>query len=122
MVIKKMLVSLLLLALLKFSFSLTVPSAPRDFSLSPVPGEPQASWTPPKVANGVIQNYTVECNDSSIFDFGGTEVSGTLEDLEPFTVYECFVLASTDGGVGNASEAAVARTEQDGERTVLVYV
>ena len=32
-------------------------------------------------------------------------------------MYECSVSAATNGGVGDASETAVTRTEQDGELT-----
>ena len=46
------------------------------------------------------------------------DISSTLDrNFDPFTVYECSVSAATNGGVGDASETAVARTEQDGELT-----
>ena len=101
--------------------SSAAPSAPRNFSLSPIadnPRELQADWTIPFDTNGVIQSYTVMCNNSEVFVVEGSEaemISSTLDgNFDPFTVYECSVSAATNGGVGDASETAVARTEQDG--------
>ena len=63
------------------------------------------------------------CNnsDSGMFVIEGSEAemisSMLVGNFDPFTVYECSVSAATNGGVGNASETAVARTEQDSELT-----
>ena len=86
------------------------------------PGALQADWIIPETTNGIIQNYTIVCNNSEIFvTVVGSEVqeiSFTLDrNFDPFTVYECSVSAATNGGVGDASETAVARTEQDCELT-----
>ena len=96
------------------------PSVPRNFDLSPVTDAPRslrADWVEPETPNGMIQNYTITCNNSNTFTVGGQLITFVLVgNFEPFMVYECSVFASTNGGVGNASEPAVARTEQDGER------
>ncbi len=115
------------LLIIALSLFVSAPSAPLNFELSPLPDRPtelEANWTTPAEANGIIQNYTVECNDSLVFPFDVSDgeigssndrISTILENLDPFTVYECTVLAATDGGIGNASEPSVATTEQDGQ-------
>ncbi len=108
----------------------TAPSVPGNFALSSATGSPrqlEASWTIPDPANGVIQSYTVTCNESITFNFPGSQsamVSVTLNDqqtaqLAPFTVYECTVSAATNGGVGPVSEPSIARTVEDGEKDIL---
>ena len=127
----------LVVAIFSFGLSLSAPSAPLNFALSQVPMRPmklEARWTIPEESNGIILNYTVMCNGSEVMTssmtFGGSdaqlgsgrdnEISVTLVGLDPFTVYECSVSAATNDGVGNASETAVARTEQDGELTIAL--
>ena len=39
----------------------------------------------------------------------------TLTGLTPFTVFECSVFATTNGGTGNASTPFLAMTAEDGE-------
>ena len=113
----------LVVAVFRFALSLSpAPSPPLNFTLSEVTmssTELQASWIIPEFPNGVIMNYTVVCNGSiiSIYDANlgsGDERAVTLTGLDPYTVYECSVFATTDGGVGNASETSVARTAEDG--------
>ena len=93
---------------------------PTNFALSSVLNNSQAlqaNWTPPDTPNGVIQNYTVRCNSTAegmVVPGDATSVVLMLGFL-PYTVYECSVFASTNGGVGNASESDVQRTEEDGE-------
>ena len=130
---------LLVVLLTRVSLSLSAPSVPRSFTLGRVDGSPselEANWTVPASTNGIIRNYTVECNNSlAVFNFddSGEEISSDsmllpelgsggpaqmvtalLSGLAPFTVYECTVSASTNGGRGEASEAAVATTDEDG--------
>lgn len=126
---EKMLVYLLVVAVASFHLvSLSAPSRPVNFVISEVPGSPrelQANWRTPVQPNGVVLNYTVQCNGSVVFSFdisdsiseigsSDIEISVTLTELDPFTVYECAVSAATAGGNGNFSEASVARTTQDG--------
>ena len=140
--VKKMREFLFIVVALSCSPSLAAPSAPVNFTLSPVPGEPrhlQATWSIPEETNGAIQNYTVSCNDSSVFSYNasgyeivdGGEMRGstglpaadvisvTLGNLDPFTMYECTVSATTNGGVGIDSEPSVATTEQDGKEEIF---
>ena len=77
------------------------------------------------MTNGMIQNYTVTCNNSETFTFveatQDEQISVTLNasfNFDPFTTYECTVSATTNGGVGNASEPSVATTEQDGREEI----
>ena len=99
------------------------PSAPGGFTLFPVAGSPEqleANWTIPDPANGVIQNYSVICNSSVLFSFDGSDdvvVIVHLTGLLPFTVYECTVSAATNGGMGNASESAMAMTNEAGKES-----
>ena len=110
----------LFVLILKAGFSCsTAPSAPLNFSISTVNGSPEeleATWTSPDSANGVIRNYTVVCNGSvDPFVFDGSEFSVRLTDLEPFTLYECSVFATTDAGMGDASLPSAARTDEAGK-------
>ena len=93
---------------------------PTNFTLSSVPNNPralQADWTPPNTPNGVIQSYTVTCNGTTGDMMVAVEMTSVLLMLEfqPYTLYECSVFASTNGGMGDASESDVQRTEQDGQ-------
>ena len=113
-------IAFLFLLSLKSGFSFaTAPSAPLNFTVSTVPGSPsqlQANWTEPENRNGIIQNYTVVCNDSEVSQtFGGMEDSVRLIGLQPFTVYQCVVYATTNGGPGEESLPSSARTDEDGK-------
>ena len=57
------------------------------------------------------------CNDTvlvSIVESQEVSVAIHLTGLLPFTVYECTVSATTNGGMGNASDLSTARTVEDG--------
>ena len=105
---------------MNFFFFFTAPSAPTLFTLSPVFGNPEqleASWAIPDPANGIIQSYTVVCNDSLVFHFNASDnavVTFLLTGLRPFTVYDCAVFATTGGGMGIASDSSIDITEEDG--------
>ena len=51
----------------------------------------------------------------------GMETMVPLTNLSPFTAYECFVVANTSVGAGNASNLDVERTNEDGE-SIDTYV
>jgi len=115
---------------LLFSFFFPIdpaaPSPPINFSLSTVPGNStvlEARWEEPEVPNGILRNYTVRCNDTLEFPVAtanSTDVVVTsLTGLTAFTVYECLVYATTDGGQGNSSESSVATTAEYGKVKVL---
>ena len=100
-----------------------VPSAPRNFMLAKVPGSPDtlsASWTIPESSNGVISGYTISCSSSlsgklEPFIISDSVTTTILENLTPYTVYTCTVLATTAAGDGNSSEPQIARTDEDGK-------
>lgn len=48
-------------------------------------------------------------------DVDGTETSTQLSGLSPFTAYECFVMANTSVGAGDASNVDVETTNEAGE-------
>ena len=88
-----------------------------------------ASWTTPKPTNGDITSYTVFCRENGTMDDNfmtreevqGMETMVPLTNLSPFTAYECFVVANTSVGAGNASNLDVERTNEDGE-SIDTYV
>ena len=96
--------------------------------LSAVSNNPRllsASWTKPIPANGMIQNYTVTCVQTSngtniTFNFDNTMLQVTLVDLFPYTEYRCSVFATTNGGAGEPSNTEMARTVEDGERESIL--
>ena len=89
-----------------------------------------ASWTQPSTLNGILTIYTVYCRISSeqfyseqipdeeqnilVFITTGADTTEVvLTDLEAFTVYECYVTASTNGGESEPSNNDSARTDED---------
>ena len=89
-----------------------------------------ASWTQPSTLNGILTIYTVYCRISSeqfyseqipdeeqnftIFNTTSPDTTEVvLTGLEVFTVYECYVIASTNGGESEPSNNDSARTDED---------
>ena len=88
-----------------------------------------ASWTQPSTLNGVLTNYTVYCrisseqfyseqipNSNEFTEFNTTSPDTTevvLTGLKVFTVYECYVTASTNGGESEPSNSDSATTDED---------
>ena len=89
-----------------------------------------ANWTQPSTLNGILTIYTVYCRISSeqfyseqipdeeqnftIFITTGADTTEVvLTDLEAFTVYECYVTASTNGGESEPSNNDSATTDED---------
>ena len=123
---------------------LLVPSAPEQPVVSRVIGSPLnlfVTWTSPSEPNGVIESYTVYCykptpdlnkgthqysggmrqpdiRDESMYAYTivpGNETQAIVTDLEPYTAYNCYVVASTSAGAGNPSFAHAATTDESGE-------
>ena len=102
-----------------------VPTAPRNFSLTRVDGDPNAlmaSWMAPDPAHGVLSAYTIRCNvpgppsvviDPFTFDDAVSE--GTLPGLTPYTEYSCVISATTGAGEGDQSDPEMARTDEGGK-------
>lgn len=87
-----------------------------------MPDQLFASWERPDPPNGNITSYTVFCREndtSSSFTVaqvvGGAATNVQLDELSPFTAYECFVTANTSVGAGNASNLDTERTNEAGK-------
>ncbi len=105
--------------------SLLVPTVPRNFALSMVSGSPNtlsASWDIPEPTNGIISNYTINCNSSDSVTVTGSILSANLSSLDPFTTYSCTISASTGAGEGNASVPAIETTVEDGKQNNFMEV
>ena len=99
------------------------------------------TWTSPSEPNGVIESYTVHCY-KPILDLGngtqqysggmrqpdihdesmyartivpGNETQAIVTDLEPYTTYNCYVVANTSAGAGDPSFAHSVTTDESGE-------
>ena len=88
-----------------------------------------ASWTQPSTLNGVLTNYTVYCrisseqfyseqipnsNEFTVFSTTSPDTTEVvLTGLKVFTVYECYVTASTNGGESEPSNSDSATTDED---------
>ena len=102
------------------------------------------TWTSPSEPNGVIESYTVYCykptahlgngtqqysesgsgmqqpdvGDESMYIhtiIPGNETQAVVTGLEPYTTYNCYVVANTSAGAGNPSFAHAATTDESGE-------
>ena len=101
------------------------------------------TWTSPFEPNGVIASYTVYCykptpglgNGTQQYSGGGSgmqqpdigdesmyvhtivpgnETQAVVTGLEPYTTYNCYVVANTSAGAGNPSFARAATTDESG--------
>ena len=101
------------------------------------------TWTPPSEPNGVIAFYTVYCyeltpdlvngtqqhsgggsemqqhnvGDESMYVHTivpGNETQAVVTCLEPYTTYNCYVVANTSAGAGNPSFVHSATTDESG--------
>ena len=103
-----------------------VPSEPQDITVSRRIGRPnelEIAWLDPANHNGIILNYTIYCTltpshsegPDSIVVVSGDTFSTVVTALTPYTVYECYITASTSVGEGNASVAMSALTDESGK-------
>ena len=101
------------------------------------------TWTSPSETNGVIASYTVYCyeptpdlgsgtlqhsgggsgmqqpdvGDESMYVHTivpGNETQAVVTGLEPYTTYNCYVVANTSAGAGDPSLAHAATTDESG--------
>eukprot|EP00731_Ephydatia_muelleri_P007444 Em0003g1692a len=116
----------------EFRISSVVPSAPLNFTLSSVSGSPNqlsASWISPATLSANITAYKVYCNTSANQAFpeqviarnmptvrnivdGATFHVAFSSGLNPFTQYDCYVVASNIYGEGASSIVVTCRTDQ----------
>ena len=94
---------------------------------SNIPTQMSATWDPPVVTNGILERYNVTCETTPNQFYSEQEFSNTISfeqsnislttlsvpDLISFTMYECYVTASTEAGTGPPSNADNARTSED---------
>eukprot|EP00731_Ephydatia_muelleri_P007375 Em0003g1623a len=112
--------------------SSVVPSAPLNFTLSSVSGSPNqlsASWTSPATLSANITAYKVYCNTSASQAFPEQVIAPNMptvrsivdgatfhvtfsSGLNPFTQYDCYVVASNTFGEGASSIVVKSRTDQ----------
>uniref|UniRef100_A0A1X7VP48 Fibronectin type-III domain-containing protein n=1 Tax=Amphimedon queenslandica TaxID=400682 RepID=A0A1X7VP48_AMPQE len=105
------------------------PTPPLNFTLTELSlSSLKASWEEPSTLNGVLANYTVYCNLSSLqfysqqlmlsFNAPPTTVdpdstTANITGLYPFTNYDCYATASTGGGESSRSNNDSARTSEE---------
>ena len=85
-----------------------VPSEPRSlvvFSVTSISVTLQ--WMPPETPKGVITQYSILYNGSTINNFGNNMLMDTIEGLSPDTVYVLQLRAHTGAGAGPPSNLAV---------------
>ena len=102
----------------------TVPTEPRNVSVTRVVDSPtqlHVQWKEPEDHNGIIQAYTVYCRTNTIPETDviviyqvvlANQLETLVDELTPFTVYECYVTANTSAGEGNPSVALTAVTDE----------
>ena len=115
----------------------TVPSAPMSIQVNTVARQPKqllVTWQPPETPNGLITEYTVFCLKSedgskngsrnstpssnqledsvSNVTVLGSEMSATVGGLDPYTLYDCTVIAYTSIGEGDPSSFESGVTDQ----------
>lgn len=105
------------------------PTPPRNFTLTQIPSSPstlEADWDDPSTLNGILTNYSIFCRTSSTqfyseqlssdYQLVNTTVPSqtnvTITGLDPFTRYECYVTASTEGGESENSNNSSAITDE----------
>ena len=106
--------------------------APQDFTVTVLSSTVVVlSWLPVLeiLQNGIIIQYTVGCNTSDmvsqhieeILEMTNTRYYSTIDDLLPYTVYECYVFANTTEGSG-PSAVGIVRTSEEGIVLCTYYV
>ena len=86
----------------------------------------QLSWDPPEEAkrNGEITGYQVECNStlsSNVENISGGITSTRIEDLTPFTSYNCSVSASNVAGNGPKAYITGTTAEEGKQKYLILY-
>ena len=105
--------------------------APRDFSVTARTSRTiTLQWLPvlPSQQNGLIMNYSINCNDIFMFESVDDTIemsddfySHTLSELTPGTVYVCTVAANTTEGAGPVAMVTVTTLEEGGYHICHVY-
>ncbi|XP_026782332.3 granulocyte colony-stimulating factor receptor isoform X2 [Pangasianodon hypophthalmus] len=81
---------------------------------------------PLKQRNGIITGYRIfyrdEKNNTGVIDIENTTRHVVLKDLYPFTIYELFLMTSTDGGSVTGSSVTVKTASIDAFEIVLIVI
>ena len=78
-------------------------------------------WDAPLNPNGMITHYAILCSGGGtthVISITGSQTTGTLNSLQPYTNYSCSITAHTSVGGGPAATTSVT-TLQDGESTSI---
>ena len=109
------------------SYFHTVPTEPRNTSITRVIGSPsqlRVQWEESEEPNGIIRVYTVYCRtnthpgNGAVVDYSihevvlASQLQTLVDELTPFTDYECYVTANTSAGEGKPSVALTAVTDE----------
>ena len=114
-----------------------MPSAPTSVQVETIAGQPNqllVMWQLPDTPNGLITDYTVYCfgsdengsntervttpssilfqNSISNTTVDGSESSAVVGGLDPYTAYDCSVVAYTSVGDGEPSSVESGVTDQ----------
>ena len=83
----------------------------------------QLSWDPPEEdkRNGEITGYQVECNGTMSPTVSGSITSITVENLTPFTSYDCSVSASNVAGNGPKAYITGTTAEEGKQAYLMLY-
>ena len=78
------------------------------------------SWSPPDVQsqNGVITGYIINVTASETgeaFQVSSTTTNLVIQQLRPFTTYNCTVAAMTSAGIGPFSISLTVQTNETGK-------
>ena len=120
--------------MLFFVTLLAVPSNPQITvsGRSNEPNELLVNWTAPDSPNGIILYYTVYCNKDDdqgssgiltpdvVVTVLGSYHSALVTGLTPYTLYNCYVTATTSAGEGNSSMVVTAQTDESGKLQYLI--
>ena len=125
-----------------------MPSAPTSVEVDTVAGQPSqllVSWQLPETPNGLITNYKIFCyksEDSSSSGGSGTkqdtppsyhdsvsnktvfasETSAVMGGFDPYTRYDCIVVAYTSIGEGEPSTVESGVTDQSSKVDPFIIV
>ncbi|XP_053488053.1 granulocyte colony-stimulating factor receptor [Ictalurus furcatus] len=88
----------------------------------------ELSWDeiPLQKRNGIITGYRIfykdEKNNTRVIETESTNRHVVLKDLNPFTIYELFLMTSTNGGSVNGSTVTVKTASIDAFEIVLIVI
>lgn len=90
----------------------------------------QVSWIRPEHPNGILSGFRITCRSTSgsrhryFFGYRPSSYSHAylIDNLTPYTVYYCSILATNGAGDGMSAGPQVTRTPQDSKLNILCCV